>query len=146
MKPTLFILFLGFLTVYPSVYVGMKYFDGKVTPQPYESGLKYDEDKKFIAENGLELQILDINNESDKSNLSFAFYKANGVKIENVRWSLTRPATNKDGIILTPENDGNKYEAAFETDAYGYHILKGEISVDGKVVSIQKGFYINKKS
>jgi nitrogen fixation protein FixH len=146
MRPTLLILFLAFLTIFPSIYVGIKYFDGKVTAQPYESGLKYDENKKFIEDNELSLQILNINTVSDESSISFNLKKKEGLDIENVKWFLTRPATNKDMISLAVTKDGQAYSTVFTTKSYGYHVLEALAVINGKEVHLKKGFYINDKS
>ena len=144
MKVSLIILIIGLITIAPSIYVGIKFFDGKVVEQPYESGLTYDADKKFISDNGLKLTIL-TNEKTDKDvKLAFSFDKNDNINIEETSFFITRPATNQGNIKLDAKIDKDGvYASAFKLENYGHYILKAITTINGKKIAIQKGFYIN---
>ncbi|PLX69863.1 MAG: hypothetical protein C0603_02710 [Denitrovibrio sp.] len=144
MKSSLIIFLIGFLTIAPSIYVGAKYFDGKVVDQPYESGLTYNADKKFISENGLGLTIIKNAKTGNNVDLQFSFDKNKEVELGETSFFLTRPATNQEKIQIKVEKtvDGI-YASAFELNTYGHYILKAITTANGKRVAIQKSLYIN---
>ncbi|ADD68312.1 hypothetical protein Dacet_1543 [Denitrovibrio acetiphilus DSM 12809] len=144
MRVSIIIFLIGFITIAPSIYVGIKYFDGKVTDQPYETGLKYDSDKQFIKENGLDLSIISQSRTDNIVNLNFTVKNAGEVALENIEFYLSRPATNKETLKLDaePSTDGS-YASAFSLDQHGYYILMAKSKVNDRVIRLQKSFYIN---
>jgi nitrogen fixation protein FixH len=144
MKVSLIIFLIGFITIAPSIYLGIKYFDGKVTDQPYETGLQYDTDKKFITDNGLELNILNMASQNGQVEMAFTIAMNEGAGMENTSFFITRPATAQGTIsVETQKNAEGIYSTAFNIDTKGYHILKVVSRVNGKDVTLQKSFYIN---
>lgn len=143
MKVSLIIFFIGFLTIAPSIYVGVKYFDGKVTDQPYETGLNYDADKKFLKDNGLEINIIDQQKNADKITLKFKISDKN-TSVDRVEFAISRPATNKDMKMIEADasSDGT-YASVFTIDSEGYYVLMAKGTLKGKNISLQKSFYIN---
>lgn len=132
---------MGFLTIAPSIYIGIKYFDGKVTAQPYEEGLVYDAAKKLIEDNGLQISMLTCAKDGENALLEFSL---EGTRLENPVYQVTRPASDKDMFEIVPEERHNGlYASIFTVNAEGYHILKVTGTLEGRPVSIQKSFYIN---
>ena len=143
MKASLIIFLIGFLTIAPSIYVGAKYFDGKVIDQPYESGLTYNEDKNFITDKGLGLTILENIKTGDSLNLKFTFDMNADVKPKETTFFIARPATEQGKIQIDPEMGADgKYASVFDLNSYGHYILKAVTTVEGKTIAIQKSFYI----
>jgi len=143
MKVTLIILFIGLLTIAPCIYVGVKYFDGKVTAHPYEAGLAYDENKKFINDNQLDLKILSTSKNGSEINISFTLESRPGTDINADSFIVSRPATDKDNIdIQTEQTADGVFKSAFNTDTYGHYILMADTTVNGRKVSLKKSFYI----
>jgi len=135
---------IGLLTIAPSIYIGIKYFDGKVVEKPYESGLTYNEDKKFISDNGLDLKILNNKKNGDNVVLEFVFDKNDGVSVADTSFFITRPASDQDLIqINTEQGADGAYKSNFSLKTMGNHILKMVSTINGKHVQIQKSFYIN---
>lgn len=92
------------MTIAPSIYVGIKYFDGKVIDQPYESGLTYDADKKFISDNGLGLTILKQDKKNgDSVEMQFSFDKKTDINLEETSFYIARPATEQGKIQINAE-------------------------------------------
>lgn len=143
MKISLIIIFIGLLTVAPAVYTGIKYFDGKVTEHPYETGLKYDADKKFISENGLGIEVESCVRDGENVNLEFKLDGRN-VTVEQAVFYVTRPATDKNEInIKTMAKPDGQYASVFALPSHGYHILKAECRINGREITLQKSFNIN---
>jgi len=144
MRVSLIIFIIGFITIAPSIYVGIKYFDGKVTDQPYETGLMYDEDKKFISDNGLALDQINVSRIDKNVEIKFELTKKSGVKLDELQFFVSRPATNQNSIEISAENISDSlFKAGFSIDSVGHHILLAKSRVNGKEVSLQKSFYIN---
>ncbi|MGD9808650.1 MAG: FixH family protein [Deferribacterales bacterium] len=144
MKVSLIIFLIGFMTIAPSIYIGIKYFDGKVVEQPYESGLKYDEDKKLIAENGLDLDVLSCVTTDNMVSLQFMLDKNSGADFTDPEFYITRPASDHEIQKLnTKMADEGVYETVVTLNTKGYHILKAKGKLNGQEVSLQKSFYIN---
>ncbi len=93
------------MTIAPSIYVGIKYFDGKVIDQPYESGLTYDADKKFISDNGLGLTILKQDKNGDSVEMQFSFDKKTDINLEETSFYIARPATEQGKIQINAEKN-----------------------------------------
>lgn len=144
MKVSLIIFLVGFITIAPSIYVGIKYFDGKVTDQPYETGLLYDENRKFISDNNIGLNILNHTENGGQIILQFALNCAPEANVESAEFYVTRPATDKTLMAIPVEKEENGlYASVFSMDSKGHHILKAKSRINGKDIVIQKGFYIN---
>lgn len=144
MKVSLIIFLIGFMTIAPSIYLGIKYFDGKVVEQPYETGLKYDEDKKLVEENGLGLSVLNCNRMDKIVNLYFMLDKNEDVELSEAEFYITRPASDKEKVKLdTKMADEGLYQTVVTLETKGYHILKAIGKINGEQVSFQKSFYIN---
>ena len=144
MKVSLIIFLIGFITIAPSIFIGIKYFDGKVVEQPYETGLKYDEDKKLIADNGLDLDVLSCSSMNNVVNLQFILDKNSDVDLTEQEFYITRPASDHNIQKLdTKMADEGVYESVVTLNTKGYHILKAKGKLNGQEVSLQKSFYIN---
>lgn len=132
------------MTIAPCVFVGVKYFDGKVTDSPYETGLLYDENKQFISENGIEIDIFNHKKTDGKVFMEFALNCSENVNVESAEFFIARPATNKGQIKIQAEkNKDGKYASVFDLDKYGHYVLKAKSKISGKDLLIQKSFYIN---
>jgi len=143
-KVSLIIFLIGFITIAPSIYLGIKYFDGKVTDHPYESGLLYDETKKFVSDNSIELDITKQEKMGQTVNIEFTLNYSDNVSMESSDFFITRPATNQGQIPITANEIGHKkYATVFSLDNYGHYVLKAKSKISGKDILLQKGFYIN---
>jgi len=144
LKISLIIFLIGFITIAPSIYLGIKYFDGKVTDQPYESGLMYDETNKFISDNGIGLDIMKQEKKGNLVSIEFALNCSDKVSVESTDFYITRPATDKEQILIeVNKTDDGKYASAFSLEHYGHYVLKAKSKINGKDILLQKGFYIN---
>jgi len=144
MKVSLIIFLIGFITIAPSIWVGIKYFDGKVVDQPYETGLQYDEGKKLIKDNGLKLSVLDCTRSNDVIDIHFILDRNDSVDLEDTEFFISRPASDKGKVKLdTRMADEGVYESVVTLNTLGYHILKAKGKINGKEISLQKSFYIN---
>lgn len=143
MKISLLIFLVGFLTIAPSIYVGIKYFDGKVTEKPYETGLEYDKSEEIIKDNGLTLENIRTVKNGDKISIEFALANTTGVAVTDEKFAVERPATNGDIVYITPTVDGGSYKAEFPAKGYGNFILEVRAKVAADEIALRKNFYIN---
>ncbi|MGE4266175.1 MAG: hypothetical protein AB7F25_01935 [Deferribacterales bacterium] len=123
--------------------MGIKYFDGKVTEKPYETGLEYDKCEKIINENGLALENIKTVKNGDKVSIQFAFANTTGVAVTDEKFVVERPATNGDIVYITPQTDGKLYKAEFPVNGYGNFVLEVRAKVAADEIALRKNFYIN---
>ncbi|WP_277655783.1 FixH family protein [Seleniivibrio woodruffii] len=144
MKVSLIIIFIALLTIAPCIYLGVKYFDGKITESPYETGLEYDKSEKIIKDAGLALENIKAQKNGDKVFIEFAVANAGGVQLVPERFTVGRPASNQEQTELAPQTDANGlYKAEFSTSGYGNYVLELRAKVASDEVALRKNFYIN---
>jgi nitrogen fixation protein FixH len=144
MKVSLIIFLIGFLTIAPSIWIGVKYFDGKVVDQPYETGLKYDENKKLIADNGMKLDVVKYSLSDEIVQIYFTLDRNEDAKVTDTEFYLTRPATDKGIVKLDVQMaDEWLYSTSLALAEHGHYLLKAKAKIDGKDVMLQKSFYID---
>ncbi len=143
MKISLLIFLVGFLTIAPSIYLGIKYFDGKVTEKPYETGLEYDKCEKIIKDNGLALENIRTVTNGNKVSIEFAIANATGVAFADEKFAVERPATNGDMVYITPTVEDGSYKAEFPANGYGNFVLEVRAKVASDEIALRKNFYIN---
>lgn len=143
MRVSLIIIAIAFLTIAPSIYVGIKYFDGKVNDAPYENGLKYNETKNFINDNKLALSVVKIIQADGKVKVVYSVAN-DGETLINHTAVIARPAEEKDVVSVAPVFDETgAYTAEFASPKKGYYVLKAKFAYKGKDISLEKSFYIN---
>lgn len=144
MKVSLIIFLIGFFTISPAIYMGIKYFDGKVTEHPYETGLKYNKEQKTVKDSGLALDAIESRRDGDDVKMEFALEKKPGVNLDGTAFFVTRPASDKQLIQIKVNPRGNGvYESEFTVRSRGYHVLKMMCRVHGEDIVLQKSFYID---
>lgn len=145
MRISLIIIFIGLCTVAPAFYFGITLFDGKVTEKPYETGLQYNRMNNVIKEDDIVLDGIKTIKKDGNVLMSFAFGHKGGIKLDNAKFFVTRPATDKGTVALAAvrQPDGT-YKSEFKQNGYGYFILQAQADASGEQISVQKNFYITR--
>lgn len=139
MKVSIIIFLLGFLSVIPAVVIGTKMFDGRVEAGTYEKGLAYDENRRIISDNAIELNVTRTEQTADGTSV---YFNLGGFRPENITAEISRPA-GREAIFAEPLAESDGYFLSLPSIGQGNHMLKVVFDVDGKEVGIRKNFYIN---
>jgi len=139
MKVSLFIISLALLTIAPAIYFGTTLFDGKVNAEPYEIGLKYDENKNYIKEKGYVIKIKEIRR--DEKTISLKYDLGNNIKKKH-NLIIQRPAKRGHAPINGLQETHDGYAVSFPTNGAGYYQISAEFKEDDKDIVLSKNFYI----
>ncbi len=114
---------MGFIVVIASIIVGIKSFDGIVTENPYEEGLKWDKRNEEIEELGLVIEVKNREFRTGDNDILIGLYKNDGTPYNStsIRLYITRPSTDRYDmeVIATRIGDG-LYKTSINLPIYGY--------------------------
>jgi len=124
MKGLLFsVIIIGLLIVVASIIVGIKSFDGTVTDNAYEEGLRWDEVNKRIKELGLVIEFTNRDLHRGENDLLISIKKGDGMPYNtpSLRLYITRPSTDRyDMDIMAERISDGLYRARINLPLYGY--------------------------
>lgn len=142
MKYLLFIvIFIGLGAVIGSIMIGSMTFEGTVTDQPYETGLRWDEIMKI--RNSVKIEILNNRFYVGENNIQFTISSGREMDQDfKIHILLTRPGNNKyDQEFLPLKTSNNNFIVKINIPEYGYWDLLFKFKHDHKEVVIPKRIY-----
>ena len=131
---------LGIITIFPTVIIGKKYFDGRVEENSYEKGIAYDKMRDLLDEKGLKLNLNKI--EQNGSNVKLMFDLNGDFAPETMKTEIEKLVGGKP-LVIQPDKTEDFYVVSASKLDKGYHILKISFNLDGEEVRLKKSFYIN---
>lgn len=141
-----FVIIVGLAAVAGSIIVGVKSFDGIVTENPYETGLRWDDARKKMRDLGW---IIEIQNEkfiTGDNDVSISVFDKNKIPLSltEIALSISRPATekyNKEFDIIQIR-DG-VYSARLNFPLFGFWDIGIRVSNGGDELFFEKKVFVN---
>lgn len=113
----------GLLIVAASIIVGIRSFDGTVTDNAYEEGLRWDDTNKMIKELGIIVKFRNKKIRVGENDVFISINRSDGTPYNpsSLRLHITRPSTDRYDIDVTAERIGDGlYRARMNLPLYGY--------------------------
>lgn len=111
------------LIVAASVIVGIRSFDGTVTDNAYEEGLRWDDTNKRTKELGIIVKFRNKKIRMGDNEVLITMNKSDGTpyNLSSLRLHITRPSTNRyDMDVIAERIDDGLYRARMNLPLYGY--------------------------
>ena len=145
MKAVIYIVIIfGLAAVVGAIVVGKKSFDGTVTDNAYETGLKWDSVQKEREESGIQLEILSEPLFAGKNALSVRISgpKNTVYNAKQVSAKLIRPSTSSDDmqVLLTGTGDGI-FKSDVSFPSYGHWTISVTVPYNGRDLVFEKQVY-----
>ncbi|MCA1926836.1 MAG: hypothetical protein LDL13_01425 [Calditerrivibrio sp.] len=139
MKMMMGLIIAGLLLLYSSFYFGMKYFDGKVEKDTYESALVYDNQMQIIKKYNIEIVDSKIYTSGSKTFVEGFIKSDKKLNLTEVR--LEYPSKNSK-IQQDKEIDGSSFKLLFDAEMKGNYSIVAYINIDNISVRLEKAIYI----
>jgi len=141
----IFVIIVGLAAVAGSIFVGVKGFDGTVTENPYETGLRWDDAQKKMHELGWSVEILNKEFTSGDNDVLISILDKNNtpLALTDIALRISRPATatyNKNFDIIQVK-DG-VYLARLNFPLFGYWDIGIHVSSVGDTLYFEKRVFV----
>lgn len=136
------------LAVGGAVYVGIQSFDGVVTDNPYEKGLRWDEEKKQEEDTGWSVDIRGGGFTTGENILQVSVRDRAGGPLPDavVVATVSRPSTSEYDRDYPAVKLGNGlFQAPVSLPLYGYWDIKIHVAGSGHNAVYEKRIYAEKK-
>lgn len=139
MKMMVVLIIAGLLLLYSSFHFGMKYFDGKIEKDTYESALAYDNQMHKIKTYNIEILDTKVYSSGGKTFLEGSIKSDKEITLTDVR--LEYPY--KNSVIQQDKKiDASYFKLSSDSAMKGNYTIVAYVNVDNISVRLEKAVYI----
>ncbi|MDO8282104.1 MAG: FixH family protein [Thermodesulfovibrionia bacterium] len=135
------------LAVAGAIFVGIESFDGTVTSNPYEEGLRWDEVRKIKSELGWGFDMHGDKLTAGENNITITLVEKDGSPLDasSVSVMLSRPSTSSydSRYELVKVKEGT-FRLDIEFPLYGYWDIKADVIKSTDKVIFEKRVFVEK--
>jgi nitrogen fixation protein FixH len=145
----LLVVIVGLGAVVGAIVIGNQSFEGIVTEDPYEEGLKRDEIRKTHERLGWKVKLADQTFRMGRTDLAFSVVRPDGSSIEGaeVHLKLSRPNTDEyDVRSEVTETSPGMYNAPVDFTLFGNWDLVFDIRKEGDILVLTQRVFAEQKS
>lgn len=137
---------LGICGVIVTYIIGYNLFEGTVTENPYETGLKWDEANRQRSELGWSIEIENMSFKPGPNKLIFSIKdkKMNTMRADDIKILTTRPTTSRlDRTWMPQESKEGRYSVQIDFPVFGHWDIVFTVRKGDQVEMLKKSVYVN---